>query len=392
MHAHKATERLRSIDSEIDRLEHQLRYGQCSSVERFQSHNALGMEIYYNDNIATDLKKIDYLPAFDLINFDDVVKRAEAVARENAFHVIKHLMMFSPSDGEPLKLATAESLTGGMIFSTLVDVPCGGKHKYGAFGVYDTEAKRTFLGVDAPDVYTHLCAHQMAVGVLRNSNASIAIAVTGNAMPLQGTKCNMDELKQLGEVFIGIAGYNTDGNIIVSTKVYNFCDEKFKGNGFAEAWYKTVVAETSLSRHVEKLKDEETGVFNTFGELVDGYNPYVCTSLLSRFIRVQTTIQAFRDVCMFMKKHRPRVPYHLVRTEAATKILKDLREEFKGNNAILNVRRMDSIRRKNPDGSAITDVQALNVGPNAPDTPRSDIHNGSFCLDKFNQNLPSLAP
>ena len=74
-----------------------------------------------------------------------------------------------------LSLATAESLTGGLIFSTLVDMPLGGSTKYGCFSVYDTDAKRIFLGVTAPDVYTHRCATEMAVGVLKNSNARLQL-------------------------------------------------------------------------------------------------------------------------------------------------------------------------------------------------------------------------
>ena len=66
-----------------------------------------------------------------------------------------------------LSLATAESLTRGLIFSTLVDMPLGGSTKYGCFSVYDTDAKRIFLGVNAGDLYTHRCATEMAVGVLK---------------------------------------------------------------------------------------------------------------------------------------------------------------------------------------------------------------------------------
>jgi len=83
-----------------------------------------------------------------------------------------------------LQIATSESLTCGLIMSTLVDIPYLGYIKYGGFGVYDTDAKRVFNNVSVDNVYTHKCAYQMAVGVLKNSNATIAIAVTGNAMPL----------------------------------------------------------------------------------------------------------------------------------------------------------------------------------------------------------------
>lgn len=92
------------------------------------------------------------------------------------------------------QVVTAESLTGGLIFSTLANIPYGGGHKYGAFSVYDTDAKRIFLGVKAPDVYTRQCAAEMAAGALRHSNASMAIAVTGNAMPDQSNPTDIPRL------------------------------------------------------------------------------------------------------------------------------------------------------------------------------------------------------
>ena len=83
--------------------------------------------------------------------------------------------------------------------STIVDIPWCGWAKYGYTGVYDTDAKRVFNGVGVDDVYTQRCAKEMAVGLLKNSNATIALAVTGNAMP------DPDKVQKLGEVFIGVA-------------------------------------------------------------------------------------------------------------------------------------------------------------------------------------------
>ena len=71
-----------------------------------------------------------------------------------------------------LQIATSESLTGGLLMSTLVDIPWGGFMKYGAFGVYDTDAKRVFNNVRVDNVYTHKCASEMAIGILKNSNDS----------------------------------------------------------------------------------------------------------------------------------------------------------------------------------------------------------------------------
>lgn len=119
--------------------------------------------------------------------------------------------------GTDIQIATSESLTAGLIMSTLVKIPWAGWHKYGCFGVYDTDAKRVFNSVEVDDVYTHTCAKEMAIGLLKNSNATLAIVVTGNAMPYK------TDLEKLGEVFIGIAGYKSETEIIYTTKSINSC-------------------------------------------------------------------------------------------------------------------------------------------------------------------------
>ena len=56
-----------------------------------------------------------------------------------------------------LNIVTAESLTAGMIAATLVDLAPGyGSYVYGGHAVYDSDAKRQFLGVTQGDVYTEV--------------------------------------------------------------------------------------------------------------------------------------------------------------------------------------------------------------------------------------------
>src|SRR3989344_4684357 len=82
-----------------------------------------------------------------------------------------------------LNIVTVESLTAGLAASTLVDIPTFGANVYGGFIVYDSDAKRFFLGVKTPNVYSEKTSIQMASGALRHSRATVALAVTGHAGP-----------------------------------------------------------------------------------------------------------------------------------------------------------------------------------------------------------------
>jgi nicotinamide-nucleotide amidase len=83
-----------------------------------------------------------------------------------------------------LRLATAESCTGGLIASLLTDVP-GCSHAFErGFVTYTNEAKTQLLGV-APDTLaehgpvSEQTAREMALGALDRSLADVAFAVTG---------------------------------------------------------------------------------------------------------------------------------------------------------------------------------------------------------------------
>ncbi len=90
-----------------------------------------------------------------------------------------------------LRLATAESCTGGLLASLLTDVD-GCSHAFErAFVAYTDEAKREMLGVDPELLRQHGAvsapvARAMAEGALDRSRADIAIAVTGFAGPTGG--------------------------------------------------------------------------------------------------------------------------------------------------------------------------------------------------------------
>ncbi|MBE0531638.1 MAG: CinA family protein [Rhodospirillales bacterium] len=91
-----------------------------------------------------------------------------------------------------LRLATAESCTGGLIVSALTAVSGSSDVVERGFITYTNESKTAMLGVPAPLIAVHGAvsepvAEAMAEGALVHSPADIAVAVTGIAGPTGGT-------------------------------------------------------------------------------------------------------------------------------------------------------------------------------------------------------------
>ena len=83
-----------------------------------------------------------------------------------------------------LLLATAESCTAGRVIALLAEVPGSGSLVECGYVVYSPEAKQRLLGVRAKTIehfnLTSLeVAREMALGVLQDSPATVAIATTG---------------------------------------------------------------------------------------------------------------------------------------------------------------------------------------------------------------------
>ncbi|MGU3645467.1 CinA family protein [Microbacterium sp. C23T] len=91
-------------------------------------------------------------------------------------------------DGRGWSIAAAESLTGGRVTATLVDVPGASAHVRGGIVAYATDIKQSQLGVD-PDLLAERgpvdadVAVQMAKGVRRALQADVGVATTGVAGP-----------------------------------------------------------------------------------------------------------------------------------------------------------------------------------------------------------------
>ena len=85
-------------------------------------------------------------------------------------------------------LATAESCTGGMIAAALTDIPGSSDVFDRGFVTYSNDAKIQMLDVPPSLITDHGAvsedvARAMAEGALTNSNATLAVSVTGIAGP-----------------------------------------------------------------------------------------------------------------------------------------------------------------------------------------------------------------
>jgi nicotinamide-nucleotide amidase len=91
-----------------------------------------------------------------------------------------------------LKIATAESCTGGMVSAALTDIAGSSDVFERGFVTYSNESKQAMLGVPAETIAAHGAvstdtARAMAEGAIRNSRADIAVAITGVAGPGGGS-------------------------------------------------------------------------------------------------------------------------------------------------------------------------------------------------------------
>jgi nicotinamide-nucleotide amidase len=92
-----------------------------------------------------------------------------------------------------LRVATAESCTGGLVAAALTEIAGSSDVVDRGFVTYSNEAKTELLGVPQSILKRYgavsaQTAKVMAAGALKNSHADIAVSITGIAGPGGGTK------------------------------------------------------------------------------------------------------------------------------------------------------------------------------------------------------------
>lgn len=109
-----------------------------------------------------------------------------------------------------VRLATAESCTGGLIAATLTAIPGASDVLDRGFVTYSNDAKTELVGVSAAVItaqgaVSEAVAQAMAVGALAHSRAAIAVSATGVAGPGGGSAD-----KPVGLVCLGLAQRGRD--------------------------------------------------------------------------------------------------------------------------------------------------------------------------------------
>src|SRR3989338_82160 len=109
---------------------------------------------------------------------------------ENSLELAKEVIAACVAGG--LRIAPAESCTGGLVMGCLTAIPGASNVVDRGFVAYANRAKAEMLGVEAALIersgaVSESVARAMAEGALNNSSADLSVAVTGIAGPGGGS-------------------------------------------------------------------------------------------------------------------------------------------------------------------------------------------------------------
>ena len=159
-----------------------------------------------------DMDNKIYLP--DVVSdeeyFDLCDKLEDGLYAEQDQSIAEVLAEFLTENG--LIISTAESCTGGMVASRIVDVPGASKFFHEGVVTYSNQAKMDRLSVDPATLARYGAvskevAKEMAYGLL-NRYIDVAVSTTGIAGPTGETMANV--FKPVGLVYVGIAFRTSD--------------------------------------------------------------------------------------------------------------------------------------------------------------------------------------
>ena len=121
-------------------------------------------------------------------------------------------LVLSDAQAKGLKVATAESCTGGLVAACLTDIAGSSAVVDAGFVTYSNEAKRQLLGVPGDMIadfgaVSEPVARAMAEGAIAHSRADVSVSITGVAGPGGGTP-----MKPVG--LVHFASARRDGRIL----------------------------------------------------------------------------------------------------------------------------------------------------------------------------------
>lgn len=122
-----------------------------------------------------------------------------------------------------MKISCAESCTGGLLSALFTEISGAAKSFDRAFITYSNEAKSEMLGVKKTTLETFGAVSfetvkEMVEGVIKNSPAKLAVAITGIAGPTGGTKD-----KPVGLVYIAVSNLRTKK---INIRKFNFAGDR----------------------------------------------------------------------------------------------------------------------------------------------------------------------
>ncbi len=131
------------------------------------------------------------------------MREPESLHRATMSGLVQHLAASAIARG--LRVATAESCTGGLLAKSLTDFPDASAYFAGGVVAYSNDVKVRLLAVNPASLDTHgavskIVALEMAFGARRSLSADAAIAITGVAGPGGGTN-----EKPVGTIWLAVA-------------------------------------------------------------------------------------------------------------------------------------------------------------------------------------------